>query len=148
MTPEYRAWLIESLAPLGAVSVRRVFGFQGLYLDGTMFGLVTDERLYLKTDAESRKTFETEGKTALEYTAPDGEHIVMSYWEIPDRLYDEPEELRIWARRAHEVALKSATAKKKRKRASPAKRSCRGGAARMSRSDLRHHKCTRWSGGR
>ena len=51
MTPAYRTWLIELFAPLGPVSVRRVFGFWGLYLGETMFGLVADERIYLKTDA-------------------------------------------------------------------------------------------------
>jgi TfoX/Sxy family transcriptional regulator of competence genes len=29
----------------------------------------------------------------------------MSYWEVPERLLDDPEKLVTWARRAHAVAL-------------------------------------------
>jgi DNA transformation protein len=29
----------------------------------------------------------------------------MSYWEVPERLLDDPEELVTWARRAHAAAL-------------------------------------------
>jgi DNA transformation protein len=29
----------------------------------------------------------------------------MSYWEVPERLLDDPEELVAWARRAHAVAV-------------------------------------------
>jgi DNA transformation protein len=113
MTPEYRAWLIELFAPLGSVSVRRVFGFFGLYVGETMFGLVADERIYLKTDTGSRGAFEREGSAALSYVAPNGERRVTSYREIPGRLIDEPEEIVEWARQAHRVASHSPTAKRK-----------------------------------
>jgi DNA transformation protein len=105
--------LIELFAPLGPVSVRRVFGFWGLYLGETMFGLVADERIYLKTDAGGRGPFECEGSTPLSYMAPNGERHVTSYWEIPGRLIDEAEELVEWARQAHRVASNSPTAKRK-----------------------------------
>jgi DNA transformation protein len=116
MTPEYREWLIEAFAPLGPVSVRRVFGFWGLYLDDSMFGLIADERIYLKTDAASRESFEREGSAALSYVSAHGERHVTSYWEVPGRLIDEPDELARWARQAHCVALSSPTAKRKKAR--------------------------------
>ena len=117
MTPEYRTWLIEMFAPLGEISVRRVFGYNGLYLGDAMFGLVAAERIYLKTNEASRQAFEHEGSTALTYTTGDGELHVTSYWEIPGVLYDEPEKLVRWARLAHEVALNSSTAKRRQTRA-------------------------------
>jgi DNA transformation protein len=116
MTPEYRAWLLELFAPLGSVSVRRVFGFWGLYLGETMFGLVADERIYLKADAAGRALFEREGSAALSYVAQNGERHITSYWEIPGRLIDEPEEVIVWARQAHGVALNAPTAKRKQAR--------------------------------
>jgi DNA transformation protein len=116
MTPEYRTWLVELFAPLGDVSIRRVFGFHGLYLGGTMFGLAVDERLYFKTDENSRKLYARENSNALTYVARGGENVIMSYWEIPERLYDEPEELVAWARRAHNIASRSPTAKRKQAR--------------------------------
>jgi DNA transformation protein len=116
MTPEYRTWLIERFAPLGDISIRRVFGFHGLYFDGTMFGLAADARVYLKTDAESRNAFEQEGANPLRYAARDGENIVTSYWEVPARLLDEPDDLAEWARKAYRVAVNSPTALRKQTR--------------------------------
>jgi DNA transformation protein len=29
----------------------------------------------------------------------------MSYWEVPERLLDDPDELVVWARRAYAIAL-------------------------------------------
>jgi DNA transformation protein and related proteins len=114
MTPEYRAFLVELFAGMGEVQVRRVFHFDGLYRDDTMFGLVADERVYLKTDEPSRKAFVAEGAVPFRYRARDGADVATSYYEIPARLYDDTEEASAWARRAYAVALKSPTALRKR----------------------------------
>jgi DNA transformation protein len=117
MTPEYRAFVAELFANLGPVEVRRVFNFDGLYVEGTMFGLVADERVFLKTDAESSKAFVAEGFGPLHYRARDGVDVETSYYEFPERLYDDSEVAAAWARRAYEVALRSPTAiRKQRKR--------------------------------
>lgn len=113
MTPEYREWLTELFARFGAVSVKHFFNLNGLFLDDIMFGLVADDRIYFKTDEQSRKIFEREGVSALTYVMRDGERIVTSYWEVPQHLYDEPDQLVHWAKRAYEIALLSPTAKRK-----------------------------------
>jgi DNA transformation protein len=40
----------------------------------------------------------------------------MSYRRMPDRLYDDPDELAVWARAAVEAAQRSGSAKRRRKR--------------------------------
>jgi hypothetical protein len=50
--------LRDLLEPLGRVSARAMFGGHGLYLDGLMIGVILDEALYLKTDAQTRDAFE------------------------------------------------------------------------------------------
>jgi DNA transformation protein len=75
-----------------------------------------NERLYFKTDEDSRKDYARENAGPLSYVARSGENVVMSYWEIPERLYDEPGELVAWARKACDVASKSPTAARKRMR--------------------------------
>jgi DNA transformation protein len=133
MTPEYHAWLVEQFAPLGRLTVRRVFGFHGLYIGETMVGLVADARIYLKTDELSRKNFEREGSAVLRYTGRDGEPHVTSYWEVPERLHDEPEEFVRWARKSLEIALASPTAERKRKQSGNS-RSARQPVGRRTRS--------------
>ena len=38
-----------------------MFGGHGLYLDGTIVGIVVDDVLYLKTDDETRRAFVERG---------------------------------------------------------------------------------------
>ena len=116
MTPEYHVFITELFLAFGPVEGRRVFNFDGLYIEGTMFGLVANGRVFLKTDTESRKAFAAEDCGPLHYRARDGADVEMSYYEMPSRLYDEPEEASAWARRAYDVALKSPTALRKQRR--------------------------------
>jgi DNA transformation protein and related proteins len=110
----------DLFAPFGKIVVRRMFGIEGLFRDGEIFGLVDDERIFLKTSEETRKAFVAEGLKPFTYQMKKGEGILTSYYALPDRLYDDPEELAQWARDAFAVALQSPTARKK-KRASTQK---------------------------
>ncbi len=99
----------EQLAPLGRISVRRMFGGAGVYADGLMFGLIADDRLFFKVAgtsvaassvaASSMARYVAEGSEPFAFEAR-GRTIVMSYWRVPERLLDEPEELVAWARQA------------------------------------------------
>jgi DNA transformation protein len=114
-TSEYRAFLTDLFSRFGPVEVRRTFNFAGLYHQGVIFGLAADERVFLKTDAESRKAFEKEGSGPMRYRARDGTDVAMSYYELPVRLYDDPDEAAEWAKIAFEVALRSPTTVRKRR---------------------------------
>ena len=98
----------------GPVDIRRMFGGIGVFADGLMIALVTsDDVFYLKADDATIPAFEQEGLGPFSYATKNGEHTLTSYWRMPDRLYDDPEELARWARDAHAVALrKAATAAK------------------------------------
>jgi DNA transformation protein len=119
ITAEYRAWLEEIFSSLGRVSVRRFFDLDGLYCDDAMFGLVADDRIYFKTDEESRRTFELEGAKPLIYRTGSGEIITTSYFALPEQLYDDRETLSNWAQVALGVALRSPTAARKRNKERP-----------------------------
>jgi DNA transformation protein len=80
-----------------------------------MVGIVVDDRLYLKTNEEMRKAFVEEGSAPFVYRArKTGDEIAMSYYEVPERLYDEPEEFADWVRRAYAVAEKTPAVRRKR----------------------------------
>jgi len=101
----------EIFAAFGTVSVRRMFGGAGLYADDLMFGLVSDGQVYLKADAAMVAAFEREGCTPFEYGTKAGKRAVMSYWRLPDRLYDDPDDLAQWAKRALAAAQRKSAAK-------------------------------------
>jgi DNA transformation protein and related proteins len=102
--------LQELFRDFGPVSVRRMFGGQGIFVDGMMIALVAGEVIYLKADAETIPAFEQQGLAPFSYATRNGDHTLTSYWRMPDRLYDDPEELARWARDAQAVALRRASA--------------------------------------
>lgn len=107
--------LIDVLYPLGGIAARRMFGGAGVFRDGLMFALVSDEVLYLKADATTVPAFEAEDLGPFTYGTKNGDRVLTSYWRAPDRLLDDDEEMRDWCRRAADVAARGATAKSKRK---------------------------------
>src|SRR4051794_36736547 len=98
----------ELFREFGPVSVRRMFGGQGIFVDGRMIALVARDVIHLKADAETIPDFEAEGLGAFSYATKDGERKLTSYWRMPERLYDDPQELAQWARHAHQVAMRAA----------------------------------------
>jgi DNA transformation protein len=101
-----------------------MFGGQGIFVDGKMIALVARDVIYLKADAETVPAFEQEGLVPFSYATKNGEHTLTSYWRMPDRLYDDTEELARWARAAHAVAQRKAARQQKPagKRVSAAKK--------------------------
>jgi DNA transformation protein len=98
----------------GPVQVRRMFGGAGLYADGVMFGLVSDGLIHLKADAATVSRFEAEGCGPFEYGTRNGRRAIISYWRLPDRLYDDPDALAQWARQALAAARRAGRRKSAR----------------------------------
>jgi DNA transformation protein and related proteins len=107
--------IVEMFAAFGPVVPRRMFSGYGVFSDGMMFALVARGVLYLKADQQTLAAFETEGQGPFTYAAKGGTRALMSYWRAPDRLYDDPDELAVWARDALAAAHRSGRAKSKRK---------------------------------
>lgn len=108
--------LLQLLEPLGLVEARRMFGGWGLYQDGCMFGLVTGERLYLKTDDTTRPAFQAAGGEPFVYDRGEGRKpIALSYWTPPEAAVDDAHALLPWARRATDAAFRAAALKARKK---------------------------------
>ena len=105
MDPEF---IRELFAPFGPVIVKRMFGGAGIWSEGLMFALVFDGAIFLKVDETSIPDFEREGSKPFVYTRAKSKGRVgrasLSYWRLPERLYDDPDELAVWAGRALAVA--------------------------------------------
>jgi DNA transformation protein and related proteins len=116
-------YIREMFCEFGAVHIRRMFGGAGIYSGDVMFGLISDQLIYLKADEATVAAFKRENCAPFQYPTKNGKRAVMSYWRLPDRLYDDPAELAQWAKLALGVARKSAadkptkTARKKIKKA-------------------------------
>ena len=111
VSEQYKDFVVDLFSPLGAIKVRSMFGGGGVYYKDTMFALISDETLFLKVDASNQSAFEEEGSGPFMYDGK-GKPISMSYYELPERLLDETDELMEWAKRSIDVALRSKKPKK------------------------------------
>lgn len=96
----FAEFLRDQLAPLGHITMRRMFGKTGVFCDGFMLGMVRDDTLYFRVDDDNRATFkEAEAFPPLNYAKKSGT-IDLAFWRAPERLFDEPDELVAWAQAA------------------------------------------------
>jgi DNA transformation protein len=116
--------LKEIFSEFGAVTVRRMFGGRGVYAEGIMFALIADGDLYFKADEETIPAFRAAGAGPFAYQSA-GRRVVMSYWRVPDRLLDEPEELAVWARGAVRAAQRAAVDRPLRRKSTGRRRKLR-----------------------
>ena len=102
------AYITELFAVFGPVTVRRMFGGAGVFAGGAMIAIVDAGVIYLKADARTVPSFEREGLSPFTYQTKDGTRSLTSYWRMPERLYDDPDELAQWAGWSLEAARRSA----------------------------------------
>lgn len=99
----------------GPVTCKRFFGGEGIHAGAVMIGMVFDDVIYFKTDEETRKAFVAEKCKPFSFMKG-GETVVTTWFAIPDRLYDDPEELAAWAQAALKVASNAKTPQMKRRK--------------------------------
>ena len=104
----FAEYLSEQVAPLGHVTMRRMFGKTGVFCDGLMFGMVRDDTLYVRVDDHNRAAFkEAQSFPPLNYRKR-GSTIDLSFWRAPERLFDETDEFLTWGRLALDAARRVA----------------------------------------
>lgn len=115
---EFADYLVELLAPLGAVTAKRMFGGFGLYLDGLMFALIADDVLYVKADAANRAAFEARAMPPFLYERG-GKTVTIAYHAVPAEALEDRNDLVSLARLGFAAALRGrrpAAAKPRRKK--------------------------------
>ncbi len=103
----FRDYVADLFASFGEIKIRAMFGGAGIYHKDQILGLIIAERIYLKADDVNRPAFEREGAQPFRYSTKNGEVGVMAYWELPERLLDDPDELKSWAKAAYETGIRS-----------------------------------------
>lgn len=126
-----RDFLIELFAGFGPVTIRRMFSGYGVSADGINFSLVLRGAVYLRADEHTIPRFESEGCGSFQYEAKGKVRTIASYWQLPERLYDDPDEVAEWARAAHAAAGRAALKKASRRR-KPAKKVAKKKAAKRT----------------
>jgi DNA transformation protein len=124
-----RDFLIDLFADFGPVAIRPMFSGFGISADGINFALALRAGLYFRTDEVTISQFEAEGSKPFQYQTRARTVTVNSYWELPARLFDEPEELTQWARAALAAAQRAAIRKRPKPRKAAKKAAATNGTA-------------------
>jgi DNA transformation protein len=89
-----------------------MFSGFGISADGTNFALALRGGLYLRADEQTIPRFEAEGSKPFQYQTRAKTVTVASYWTLPERLYDDPEDMTDWARASLAAAQRAALRKR------------------------------------
>jgi len=109
----FAQFLREQLAPLGHLTMRRMFGKTGVFCDGVMLAMIADDTLYFRVDDHNRREFQEAASSPPLAYEKQGRSIDLAFWQAPERLLDEPETLIAWARAALAAARRVARARKR-----------------------------------
>jgi DNA transformation protein len=107
-----RDFLIDLFSDFGPVTIRPMFSGFGISADGINFALALRAGLYFRADDQTIAQFEAEGSKPFQYQTRAKTVTVNSYWQLPARLYDDPEDLSGWARAALAAAQRAAVKKR------------------------------------
>ena len=107
---EFTYYVVNLMQSIGPVSAKFMFGGYGLFLEGLMFGLIADGVLYLKVDKETENEFKAKGLEKYTYNKK-GKEFKMSYYQAPEEVIEDGEEMRSWAAKAYSAALRAASKK-------------------------------------
>lgn len=114
---EFVAYVVELMQSIGPVRAKAMFGGHGIFLEDLMFALVADSVLFLKVDKQTENNFKVKGLEAFTYMK-NGKEFNMSYFQAPEEVLEEGEEMSYWANMAYSAALRGAS-KKQKTRISP-----------------------------
>jgi len=112
---EFVAYILDLLEPTGSVRAKAMFGGFGIYLNDIMFGIVSHDTLYLKTDGKTLPDFESRGLPPFSYQKQ-GKDYSLSYYQAPYEAMEDAEEICKWAQNAYKAALRASKNKHKKKR--------------------------------
>lgn len=103
----YLDHVIARLSCVAEVAYRRIFNGAAIYHHGVQFALIVNDRLYFRADDCSRPNYEQQGMHSLQ---PQGVKRQSDFYQLPDSLLDQPNELRRWVRIAIEASSVSFSA--------------------------------------
>ncbi len=90
-----RDFLLELFSEFGPVTLRRMFSGYGVSADGVNFAMALRGGLIFRVDDRTVARYEAENAKPFQYDTMKKTVVVSSYRHLPERLYDDPEELAI-----------------------------------------------------
>lgn len=105
-TKEFHDYLLfDVFQDIDGITSKRMFGGFGFYQNGTIFGLIIEDKLYFKVGDSNKKDYEKYKSKQFSYPVKGRKHLVaLPYWEVPIDILEDREEIRGWIEKAVSVA--------------------------------------------
>ncbi|EGP07418.1 hypothetical protein CSIRO_3151 [Bradyrhizobiaceae bacterium SG-6C] len=116
-----RDHLIDLFSEFGPISLRKMFSGFGITADGVNFAMALRAGIIFRVDELTIPRYDAEGAKPFQYDTRNKTVVVNSYRHLPERLYDDPEELAEWAREAVGAAKRAAARKSRVRKRAPKK---------------------------
>ncbi len=104
--------ILEQLETIGSIRASRFFGGVGLSFDSVQFAMMMGDSLYFVVDEATREKYDHAGMPPFSYSTKNGLVKVRRYYEVPEDILADPEQLVTWTKEAIQIAR--ATKKPKR----------------------------------
>ena len=93
----FKDFVLDQMAGIRDLRCRPMFGGYGFYRNDNFFAVLSKDRLYFKTDPAFLSHFLSRG---MEPFQPNPKQTLKSYYEVPEEIIEDADELIIWAQRA------------------------------------------------
>ncbi|TGK05064.1 TfoX family protein [Leptospira semungkisensis] len=103
----------DRLKVCGPLTYKNMFGGFGVYSGSQIFAMVIKDHLYFRVGPSNQAEYESSGMAPFSYSGKDGKIVRVSYWEVPEEILEDDEDLVFWFRKALAEANKAASLKKK-----------------------------------
>lgn len=97
----------DLLADIPGISSRAMFGGWSVYKAGVIFAIIADDRIYFKVDDTNRTDYERYDSRPFVYAQGNHKPTTMSYWELPEEISEDREQLCVFVQRAVEASLRA-----------------------------------------
>ncbi|TAK99408.1 MAG: TfoX family protein [Verrucomicrobia bacterium] len=97
----FKDFVLDQLHAIEDLKCKRMFGGFGLYAGTTFFAIISDGRLYFKTDESSRREYV---RREMQPFQPTPRQSLKAYYEVPADVIEDATQLEQWARAAVKVA--------------------------------------------
>jgi DNA transformation protein and related proteins len=118
-TPEssFKDFILDQLSALPGVRARAMFGGHGLYQEEFFFGILMQQRLYFRTDEQSRVAYIKQGMQPFVYEKA-RQTTTMNYYEVPADVIENRDELVAWANVSIEISRRAKLPRRRATRSS------------------------------
>ena len=97
-------FILDQLQGWGPIESKRMFGGMGFFREGKMFAKMGGDTFRFKVDEHNQADYEAAGMKPY-FSEKKGKG--MPYWEVPVSIQEDADQLKAWADKAYEAAVRA-----------------------------------------